>query len=413
MIEIPGYKILEKIHGGRRLNSFRASHNSNQKMVLIKVANHEANNYLVETWYEITRNLKPEIIVKPMEIESLKGLKFVVLEDFGAKPFSAIAAGPLSVQELLGIFSKATKALFHIHESNIIHNDINPDNIWFNPKTGQLKISGFGLSTKENTPTDRRGKKDIDQYTIEYISPEQTGRTSLDVTRATDFYSLGCSLYQIISGTPPFLSQDTLELIHCHLARTPIMPHQINTNIPESLSGIIMKLLEKNPVARYQSCTGLQKDFEICLAIIQGKNRVDHFLPGRHDLSSDLCFSEKLYGRKKELKSLTRAFAGENETGYPLILIRGAAGVGKSALVEQAFKQSNLKAYFVTGKHDKISSRNAVPSALESVILQILGEGKTKVKEWRDKIINALGNNAQSVTSGKPGGLIVNRSKRS
>jgi predicted ATPase/signal transduction histidine kinase len=400
MIKIAGFKILEKIHASQKMAFFTACPISSSKTILIKIANTEAHNHLLETEYQITRNLNSKIVVKPIEIQSCNNIRFLVLEDFEAKPLGIFDTKSMKMQELIGLFIDIARSLSHLHESNIIHNNINPDNLWFNPVANTLKIGGFCLSKKEISQT-----KDPFQHHTQhqiaqppgYISPEQTGRTSLDLTRATDFYSLGCTLYKLSTGRLPFVSKDKLELIHCHLAKTPGMPNQINEDIPQPLCDIIMKLLEKNPLDRYQSCSGLQKDFETCMTLMNNKNQNHNFQPGLGDLTSTICFSDKLYGRSRQIKKLTKAMAGKGKTRYPLILVSGEAGVGKSALVEQAWKQLDFKAYFVNGKHEKTHQSRAAQTALESVILQILGEGKTKVKKWKNKIIMALGNTAQPI----------------
>ncbi len=397
MIEIPGFKIIEKIHEGRRLNSFRAFRTSDRQRVVIKTARHESHHYLLETGYDIGRYLNPEMIVKPIELNSYNGMKYLIVEDFDAKPLSVSDTDSISMKDRLALFIKIIQSLLSIHESNIIHYDINPDNLWLNPKTTQIKIDGFGLAARKNHIKPAPEKNDIDEYQVPFISPEQTGRTNLILSQSTDLYSLGCTFYQLSTGVLPFTSQDTLELVYCHLARTPRWPHQVNPQIPEPVSDIIMKLLEKNPGNRYQSCAGIQKDLEICLTRMEKGNSNLPFTLGQHDVPSELCFSKTLYGRDKDIERLVSALKEENDAVLPLTLISGNAGVGKSSMVEQALKQAGLKAYIATGKHDRMSKQGAVRSALESLTLQILNEGTEKVDEWKERILATLGNTAQLI----------------
>lgn len=398
MIEIPGFTVLDKIEEDTIFSYFRARCLSDQETVLITIVNQEKDIHLLESAYEITRPLDPEFILKPAALKFHNGIAFSVCEDFGAVPLSCLDTAYLTVTEVIRLFILIVRSLNHIHDSKIIHNDIKPDNVWFNPVSKQIKINGFGLGINYGNDTDPSAKIDVDCHDAVYMSPEQTGRTRLRITRSTDFYSLGCVMYEISSGNPPFIVQDTLELISCHLAKKPKEPHLINDKIPQSISGIIMKLLEKNPSRRYQSCLGLQTDLETCLGMIEGRQPIQNFMPGQHDIVSTLDFSGKLYGRDREIKTLIRTLTGEHGEPYPLILVSGAAGSGKSVLVDHVWKQSNLNAYFATGKHNRISTGgSAVESVFESLILQILGEGRTRVKEWKEKILNALGDTAQLV----------------
>lgn len=393
-MEIPGYKIIEKIHGGIRLSSFRALPASDRKRVVIKTANHESHHFLLETGYDIARHLNSKRVVTPIDLVSHNGRGYLVLEDFGARPLSLSDVVSLSIKEKLVLFIKIIESLLYIHEADIIHHDINPDNLWWNPETNQLKIDGFGLAKRKEKANKASEKSEMDPYQVAYMSPEQTGRTNLSPGRTTDLYSLGCSFYKLLTGDPPFAGQEPLELMYCHLARVPRWPHQVNTQIPEPVSDIIMKLLEKKPENRYQSCSGLKKDIETCLDLLEKDPRVHPFIPGQHDLSSELCFSETLYGRDEKIHQLVRALKENRDSEFPLILVSGHAGVGKTSLVEQALKHSGIKACIITGKHDRISKQGAVRSAFESLTLQILSQGKTRVEEWKQRVLSALGNNA-------------------
>jgi predicted ATPase/signal transduction histidine kinase len=393
-MEIPGYKIIEKIHGGVRLSSFRALNTSDRQRVVIRTTNHESHHFLLEAGYDIARHLDSERVVTPIDLGSHNGLIYLVLEDFGARPLSVSDVLSLSVKEKLVLFIKIIESLFYIHEADIIHHDINPDNIWWNPETNHLKIDGFGLAARKEKANSAPEKYEMDPYQVAYMSPEQTGRTNMNPVRTTDLYSLGCCFYQFLTGAPPFTIQDTLELIYCHLASTPRWPHQVTPQIPEPVSDIIMKLLEKKPGNRYQSCSGLKKDFETCLDLLEKESRIQPFTLGQHDLFSELCFSETLYGRDEDIHQLILALKENRDAGFPFILVSGQAGVGKSSIVEQALKQSGIKGYIITGKHDRVSKQGAVRSAFESLTLQILNQGKTRIEEWKQRILAALGNNA-------------------
>ncbi|MEK7257358.1 MAG: serine/threonine-protein kinase, partial [Bacteroidota bacterium] len=161
------------------------------------------------------------------------------------------------------------EALRQVHEQGIIHKDINPNNILVDLPTGKVTIIDFGISTKIDLKTQHLGNPDKLEGTLAYLSPEQSGRMNRITDYRTDFYSLGVTFYELLSGKLPFDTQDSLELVHCHIAKTPPPVHQINPSVPPVLSDIVAKLMAKNAEDRYQSAFGLKADLERCISAWQ------------------------------------------------------------------------------------------------------------------------------------------------
>ena len=111
--------------------------------------------------------------------------------------------------------------------------------------------------------------------TLSYMSPEQTGRMNRPIDWRTDFYSLGVALYELFTGRLPFETTDVLELVHAHIARRPRMPSELDNEVPDGLSDIIMKLLAKNPEDRYQSARGIEADLTECLQRLENTGRIN------------------------------------------------------------------------------------------------------------------------------------------
>jgi serine/threonine protein kinase len=163
------------------------------------------------------------------------------------------------VLETLKIGIAIAHTLGQIHAENIIHKDMTASNILYQRSSGTIRIIDFGLAGVFPVGSAASAKKNTAlQGTLNYLSPEQTGRVSRSVDYRTDLYSFGVVLYQLSCGQLPLTSEDPLELIHCIIAKAPVSPAIIKPAIPTVLADIIMRLLAKNPEARYQSAWGVK-----------------------------------------------------------------------------------------------------------------------------------------------------------
>ena len=253
------------------------------------------------------------------------------------------------------------------------------------------------------------------------MSPEQTGRMNRALDYRTDFYSLGVTFYELLTGTLPFETTDPLELVHCHIAKQPLPPKKvreqnpplspprrgirgIREEIPQALSNIVMKLMAKTVEERYQSAWGIKADLEACLNQLQTKGKISEFSLGTEDISDKFHIPQKLYGREVEVETLLAAFdrvADNPQSQIEMMLVAGYSGIGKSSLVAEIHKpNTRLRGYFTEGKFDQFQRNipySAIVSAFKGLIQQLLTESSSKLAQWREKLLAAVGSNGQVI----------------
>ncbi|WP_346341634.1 serine/threonine-protein kinase PknK [[Phormidium] sp. ETS-05] len=299
---------------------------------------------------------------------------------------------------------KIADNLAKIHKINIIHKDINPNNIIFNPETNRLSIIDFGISTVLTRETTSLKNPEFLEGTLAYISPEQTGRMNRSLDYRTDFYSLGATFYELLLGQVPFDTEDAMELVHAHIAKPPVPPCEINPEIPVALSDLVMKLLAKNAEDRYQSAYGIKADLEICWEQWQKSGTIAAFSLGSRDISDKFQIPQKLYGREREVTLLLEAFAravSPESPGAEMMLVAGYSGIGKSALVQEIYKPiTGSRGYFIAGKFDQLQRNipySALIKAFQELVRQILTENAADIAGWRSQLQGALGQQGQLI----------------
>jgi signal transduction histidine kinase len=323
----------------------------------------------------------------------------ITLVDAGGSSLAEVAT-PLDAGVVVGLGLALARAVAGMHRAGVLHRDISPANIVVS-RDGVPCLVGFGLATSlaEIRPEFTHHTEIVG--TLAYLAPEQTGRTGRAVDRRADLYALGAMLYELATGAPPFGSGDPLRLTHDHLARVPTPPTQAEPAVPAALSEIILHLLEKEPDRRYQSADGLAHDLEELTAAPGRTLRV-----AEHDVPLRLQAPSRLVGRDAEVTGLTAAFAEALAGSCRGVLVGGAPGVGKTALVDELRSVvTDAGGWFVAGKFDQYRRDldfDAVNQVMRALGRLLLAEPEDELARIRDRILAAVGANAAQLTATVP-----------
>ncbi|WP_335337773.1 trifunctional serine/threonine-protein kinase/ATP-binding protein/sensor histidine kinase [Nostoc piscinale] len=421
LTKLLGYRISERLYEGSRTLVYRAIRTVDQLPVVIKILKQEypSFNELLQfrNQYAIAKNLDFAGIVRLYNLEHYHNSYALVMEDFGGISLREWIHKEINsnggslwqnhLKAFLEIAIALATILDELYRHRIIHKDIKPANILINPDTQQVKLIDFSLASLLSRETQEIYSPNILEGTLAYVSPEQTGRMNRGIDYRSDFYSLGVTFFELLTGKLPFQSNDPMEVVHCHIAKQPLLEGRRQgaggrrEEIPPVIANIVMKLMAKNAEDRYQSALGLKNDLEICLNQLQTTGQIAPFEIGQRDVCDRFIISEKLYGRYNEVATLLAAFERISQASSELMLVAGFSGIGKTAVVNEIHKPIvRQRGYFIKGKFDQFQRNIPLSAFLQSfrdLIGQLLSENDTQLDQWNNKILAALGENAQVI----------------
>ena len=403
--ELPDYHLGDLLFRGST-SVYRARRNHDGRPVVLKFLGaeypspEEIARFRHE--FELTRKLSDTGVIAAYDLLAYRSSMVMVLEDFGGMALNETM--PMPLDKFLRLAIAIGEIIGAIHRRGIIHKNITPANLL---SAGEnVKLIDLGIATELTFEEFDIKSTHALEGTLEYLSPEQTGRMNRALDYRTDLYSLGATLYHLLTGRAPFTEDEPIELIHCHLARMPIPPADVRPEIPATLSAIIMKLLAKMAEDRYQSAAALVSDLRLCQERLEREGPGFEAFPiARDDVSVLFRIPEKLYGREAELERLLSAFErmSVSRPGDPLevVTVSGYSGIGKSMLVNEIHRPiTRRRGYFISGKFDQFQRNKPYASIIESfreLLGQILTESDERIEFWRDHLRAALGPNGQVV----------------
>ncbi|HVJ88935.1 MAG TPA: AAA family ATPase, partial [Labilithrix sp.] len=409
----PGYSISACIYDGARTIVYRGVQDSTGKPVVLKLLRESSTSPKqlgrLRLEHQLLEKVSIDGVAKAIGTIHHKGHHALILDDAGGMSLDQhMRAGtwkpPHSREQLatfLRIAESVAETLARVHETRVIHKDVKPHNIVFNVETSVVKLIDFDVAALVASEAPELLNPSALEGTLEYLSPEQTGRMNRAIDHRSDLYSLGITFFHLLTGQVPFSNKDALELLHAHMAKIAPSVHALNPDIPSVLSDIVAKLTAKAPEDRYQSAHGLRHDLALCRRAIESTGEIAHFVLGERDSSLVFQIGSKLYGREGPTAALLECFAqmATGSAGSAMAIVSGYSGIGKSAIINEIHRPlTRERGIFISGKFDQYKRNvpySSFVQAFEGLIRHILTESDENVSAWKAKILSAVRSHGQ------------------
>ena len=332
-MRVDGYRELSEFRRSRRSTVYRGVRDEDGATVVLKVGREDAAARL-ESEFLLLRDLEVPGVAEALEFSRTDDyLPALVTADAGPLHLGHWRSeSDFELKIYLRLAIQLAEIVGRIHRRDIVHLDICPQNIVVDPDLLWLTVVDFARASRAPGLQKSGGIQGRTAGGLRYIAPEQTGRMNRRLDHRADLYTLGAVLYELFGGRPAFDFSDGLEMVHAHLARMPTPLVEVDERVPEVLSRIVERLLQKTPEDRYQSAEAVQADLLRAQRSATQSSNIEVFELGRHD-GSAIRFQDKLYGREDELTELTAALAASRAIAST-VLITGPEGSGKSRLIE-------------------------------------------------------------------------------
>lgn len=324
------------------------------------------------------------VVLDWIRLEDYVGIAYA---DMGAVPLSEYARRSAATEtDIVAIGIQIAAALAHVHRHSIIHKDICPDNVVINPETKQIQVIDFGIASLVPKEIYNVDSGDLLQGTLQFMSPEQTGRINRPIDARTDLFSLGTTLYFLATGSSPFVGGDANEIVHKILAMNPESVKRVNPAFSQNFADIVALLLEKDPEKRYQSANGVCHDLKMVASAL-AQNQTARIELKSRDYLERLRIPDKVYDRDDEVRRLTSAYTQAKGGEKITCLVHGPSGIGKSALIgelrAEVYQEGNL---FFSGKFDQYKKNIpyvAFSQIFDQIFQYILKQSAARVRDIR------------------------------
>lgn len=405
MLHPDGYRVVQTLHEGAAMLLLRARREGDDRPVIIKTHGGETGSDVcarhLRNEARILRRLPSGITCSLIAERELNGHAALITEDVGGESLDKVLESrSLSILECLEVAHGIASALEVLHEHALIHRRINPRHVIWNATTGAVRLIGLGAAS-EPPAVPGLGGITPDVAALAYVSPEQAGKLDHDISYASDLYSLGATLYTLLLREPPFGGADELEIVAAHMTQQIQPPTARRAQVPEPLSRLVLRLMEKRPEDRYRSAASVRADLAWCLESFRTRGTIeDGFAPDSRTVDATPGPMLRIYGRAVELAAMEQFHHGCLEAGHGLIAVTGESGIGKSTLVHFFGKRLEARGVlFCAGKSDRRDEGSPYLTIERplNALLRRLGANVETSTHLRQRILQALGPDAEAL----------------
>ncbi|MCD4780046.1 MAG: diguanylate cyclase [Candidatus Omnitrophica bacterium] len=331
------YQILEFYAEGGMSIVYRGLDTTRNREVAIKVLKEGITSSYIEDIIRFQREvmivskIKHPALVEIYEVGEFDKHHYIIMDFLSGTSLDEY----IKVNEFINpafcveLILKICDVLECVHKAGVIHRDIKPGNIIIQENEEQLKVKLLDFGLSQMLELSRIHKEEEIVGTFHYMAPEQSGIIQKPVDERSDLYALGIVFYRILTGQLPFNAREIGAILHQQVAKCPDPPCQVRKDTPHILSDIVMKLIEKDPSHRYWTVKGLKSDL---LRFQDGETIVTL---AKNDRLEKITYQTNLIGRDTELHMLKLAFKRLKRREGSVCFIEGAAGSGKSRLVNE------------------------------------------------------------------------------
>ena len=298
---------------------------------------------------QTTAKLSHPNIVSVYDIGSVDNHPFLVIEYVDGRSLDDIIKeeSPLSPSEIVRVSISIAEALEYSHKLGILHRDIKPENIMIS-KDNVPKLMDFGLARSVDSPKLTHAGAIVG--TPAFISPESALGRENDAR--SDLYSLGCVMYNMATGQPPFVSKDNLKLIYSHINDMPVPIRRIRKEFPEDLESVIMKLMSKDPFSRYQSASELLSTLKSLKYSGEAqstgdRNPLNSKFTESFSMTSSGHHRRPIVGLENETKRIRTLIDSALVGSGSMVLVVGQTGSGKTRFLEEARAYAAMRGFAV------------------------------------------------------------------
>ena len=321
------YEILEKTGVGGMATVYVARDLVLNRKVAVKVLKEEftTDEEFVKrfnTEAQAAASLSHANIVSIYDVGNEDNIYYIVMELVRGKTLKQIITeeGAIPWKWAVNIAIQIASALEMAHKNNIVHRDIKPHNIIIT-EDGVAKVTDFGIAKAVSNSTITAFGTTIGS--VHYFSPEQAKGGYTDAK--SDIYSLGVVMYEMLTGKVPFDADTSVSVALKHMQESPVEPIELNENIPVAVNDIILKAMQKEPMARYQTATEMIKDLNKALKDPDGdfvyNEELDDGLTRRMDAITDDMLDKKNKGKKKKKNKIALFFEKHPKAKIPAIIL--------------------------------------------------------------------------------------------